>query len=106
MFPLMGRENEVQILEDLYHSDKPEFLALYGRRRVGKTYLIRQFFKNKDSLFFNVTGSKNGKMSEQIKHFTDQISEIFYSGIRIQPGKNWDETFKLLTRVIKEQVPQ
>lgn len=87
---LIAREEETRILRNLYASDKPEFLALYGRRRVGKTYLIRNFFENKkDIVFFNVTGSKNGSMSEQIAHFTDQISKSFYEGVNLQPQKNW-----------------
>jgi len=103
---LVGRDEEIQILENLYGSKKPEFLALYGRRRIGKTYLIRQFFANKKSLFFNTTGSKDGTLKEQINHFTDEISEVFYKGIKLQATKSWDETFKLLTRAIKEQAPK
>lgn len=100
---LIAREEEVRILENLYHSGKPEFLALYGRRRVGKTYLIRKFFENKEAVFFNATGSKNGKMAEQITHFTDQISHVFYDGVSLQPQQTWDKTFRLLTTIIQKQ---
>lgn len=95
---LVGRNEEVSILERLFGSNKPEFLALYGRRRVGKTYLIRQFFKDKEAIFFAVTGSKDGPMSEQIRHFTQQISKVFLGGLELTPGKNWDETFEKLTK--------
>jgi AAA+ ATPase superfamily predicted ATPase len=44
---ILAREREVKILEKIYDSDQPEFLAVYGRRRIGKTFLIRQFFKEK-----------------------------------------------------------
>ncbi|MCX7121387.1 MAG: ATP-binding protein [Gammaproteobacteria bacterium] len=103
---LIGRETEVNILENLYLSDKPEFLALYGRRRVGKTYLIRQFFEGKKAIFFNATGSKNGAMHEQVAHFTDQIGKVFLSGANLQPEKNWDKTFKLLTEMAEKHVPK
>jgi|SRR3989338_158412 len=106
MINLIGRAEEIAILENIYHSDKPEFLALYGRRRVGKTFLIRQFFDVKKAVFFNVTGSKNGPLQEQIRHFTDQISAVFYKGVSITAGKNWEENFKLLTKVIQEQAPK
>ena len=43
----IGRENELQLLEDLYTSSKFEFLVLYGRRRVGKTSLLQEFSKEK-----------------------------------------------------------
>jgi AAA+ ATPase superfamily predicted ATPase len=38
---IIGREKEKRLLETILHSKKPEFLVVYGRRRVGKTYLIR-----------------------------------------------------------------
>ena len=39
---IVGRKGEIAELEKLYHSDRPEFVAIYGRRRVGKTFLIKQ----------------------------------------------------------------
>lgn len=104
---LMGREEEIKILKQFYQSASPEFLALHGRRRVGKTFLIREFFNTiKGGIFFNVTGAKNALMREQIKHFTSQLSETFYSGVKLQEGKNWDQAFEQLTKTIKEQVPK
>jgi len=94
---LIGRDEECQILQTLLDSNRPEFAALYGRRRVGKTFLIREFFKDQDPVFFNVTGSKGGKLKEQIEHFVQQIGEVFLGGIVPKPGKTWDETFKILT---------
>ncbi|MEI8321436.1 MAG: ATP-binding protein [Alphaproteobacteria bacterium] len=98
---LIGRSVEKEVLRDLLNSDNPEFLAIYGRRRVGKTYLVREYFSNsKKALFFNITGSKNGKLSSQIEHFTDEIGKVFYGGANLSPGKNWDKTFKILTTAI------
>lgn len=48
----IGRENELNTLNKLYHSDKFEFAVIYGRRRVGKTALINEFVKDKDNIFF------------------------------------------------------
>ena len=45
-----GRKKELELLEDLYDSKQFEFLVLYGRRRVGKTELLKEFTKNKKSL--------------------------------------------------------
>lgn len=104
---LIGRDKEIKLLTQLYKSTSPEFLALYGRRRVGKTFLIRECFnKRGDGIFFNVTGAKNAPMKEQIKHFTSQLSDAFYSGIELKERKNWDETFDQLTKTIKKQVPK
>ena len=58
---ITGRREEIKLLEQFLFSKKPEFLALYGRKRVGKTYLIRQFFCDQlDVVFFNVTGLSRG----------------------------------------------
>jgi uncharacterized protein len=43
---IIGREKEIGKLDKLLSSNQAEFLAIYGRRRVGKTFLIRQHFKN------------------------------------------------------------
>lgn len=99
---LIGRLKEIEILEEIYSSKKPEFLALYGRRRIGKTYLIRQFFGNKSAVFFNITGTKNGRRLEQLKHFTAQISSVFYQGIPLATAINWDAAFSMLTTAIKQ----
>ena len=47
MEKIIGRENELSKLKDYYQSEKSEFIAIYGRRYVGKTFLIRIFFKDK-----------------------------------------------------------
>ncbi len=101
---LVAREAEVEILENIYASDNPEFLAVYGRRRVGKTYLIRNFFENKKAIFFNVTGSKNGPIQEQISHFISQIGRVFYDGLNIQEEKTWDKALGLLTDIFEKRV--
>ncbi len=80
IIPLVGRNKEIDLLQQLFSSPRPEFLAIYGRRRVGKTYLIRQFFEKKEAIFFNVTGSKEGSRSKQLNHFIQQIGKVFYGG--------------------------
>ena len=44
---MVGRKKEIQRLKDLYNSNKAELVAVYGRRRIGKTYLINECFKGK-----------------------------------------------------------
>jgi AAA+ ATPase superfamily predicted ATPase len=95
---IIGREEQINTLEHLFLSQKPEFLAVYGRRRIGKTFLIKQFFQAKKALLFSVTGEKDASMKKQIKHFTTKISETFYHGANLTAGKNWDETFAFLTK--------
>lgn len=103
---IIDRAAEKEILTDLLESKKPEFLAIYGRRRIGKTFLIREFFKEKKSaIFFNVTGAKEGTLAEQISHFTQEMGNIFYHGASLKEEKSWDKTFERLTLAIKS-IPQ
>lgn len=101
---IIGRKEEIGILKRFLESDQAEFLAIYGRRRIGKTFLIRSFFVDKSIIFFDITGTKDGLLSEQIKHFTKQIGNIFYNGAKLKAGKNWDETFDILTTAIKSVI--
>ncbi len=51
---IIGREKEIRLLQQLYETDRSEFVALYGRRRVGKTFLIKELFS--DRYTFQMTG--------------------------------------------------
>ena len=56
---IIGREKEKAALKAYSESGVPEFLVVYGRRRIGKTFLIREYFGGKFD--FHVTGLANGK---------------------------------------------
>ena len=47
MKSIIGRDNEVRVLEELYSSNRSQLVAVYGRRRVGKTYLVDEALKGK-----------------------------------------------------------
>jgi AAA+ ATPase superfamily predicted ATPase len=55
-YEIVGRKNEIKKSDEIFASKEAEFLELYGRRRVGKTYLVRQYFKSKPCVFFEVAG--------------------------------------------------
>lgn len=101
---LIGRQNEQEILTDFIDSNRPEFLAIYGRRRIGKTYLVKQFFTGKRHTFFSVTGVQGGAMHVQINRFVKEIGNIFYDGIAIKEPKNWLNTFDLLMKAIDKSI--
>ncbi|MCK4764308.1 MAG: AAA family ATPase [Candidatus Aminicenantes bacterium] len=102
-YEIVGRKNEIRKLDEILASKGAEFLALYGRRRVGKTYLVRQFFFSQSCVFFEVTGLKDGGLQTQLELFTHAVEETFYKGkVRIQPPKGWIDAFRLLTDCIKE----
>lgn len=60
----VGRERELKKLNDMYQSNQFEFAVLYGRRRVGKTTLIREFMKDKQGVYYmSVEGTKKENLS-------------------------------------------
>lgn len=102
MAVIVGRNEEQAILEAVFLSGRPEFLALYGRRRVGKTYLVRNTFEHTpQSPFFYVTGIKDGTMAEQLSNFTEALIEAFLvPETPLTPPTNWRSAFKILTNHI------
>lgn len=74
---IIGRKNEVKQLQELLHSPEPEFLVIYGQRRIGKTYLIREFFSQENCLYFEATGLKDGSMIQQLEAFTNAFAKAF-----------------------------
>lgn len=89
---IIGRDFEKKKLTEIVESEQPAFVAIYGRRRVGKTYLIKEFFDNKFA--FYVTGLANGDTKTQLLNFTIYINQSF--GTDYKTPKTWLETFHLL----------
>jgi len=94
---IIGRENEQKRLRNLYHSDKPEFIAIYGRRRVGKTFLIRQLFENEFT--FDLAGLANANTKEQLLNFTLSLNRV--SKTPYKPAKNWLLAFEQLISLVE-----
>jgi AAA+ ATPase superfamily predicted ATPase len=98
----IGRDKERGILTQLFESDKSEFLALYGRRRVGKTYLIREFFKGKFTFYVSgATGEPGTGLREQLDNFADALSDYGYGdtlGL-----ENWAQAFRCLKELIESK---
>ena len=98
---MIGREKEVKQLLNLYSSKKAELVAVYGRRRVGKTYLINETFK--DKFFFKHAGlalneDDNCKTNIQLEHFANSLSLY---GIKIEKEiKTWFDAFFNLSKHI------
>ncbi len=101
MDEIIGRDEELEILQEINESPEPEFLAVYGRRRIGKTYLISEFFKNR-GVYFEITGMKDGSSAEQLFQFAIEFSRRFNDGKRIAPPKNWAEAFNLLNEAVEK----
>ena len=72
---LIGRSEELQTLDEAFHSGRPEFVAVYGRRRVGKTFLIRKAFENKFA--FQHAGLSGVGTDEQLSEFARSMRKAF-----------------------------
>lgn len=99
---IIGRLKEQGLLQELVKSNKSEFIAVYGRRRVGKTYLIKNLMSSFSCIFFHVTGIQKGTIQIQLKEFAKQIGKTFYQSPSIIPQKNWFDAFEDLTDAINE----
>jgi len=53
-----NRAQEIALFESMLDSNVAEFMAIYGRRRVGKTFLVKEFFTTKPVIFFKITGAQ------------------------------------------------
>ena len=95
---LIGREQEKQQLLNLLESEQSEFVAVYGRRRVGKTFLVRETFGY--HFAFQHTGILDASLQEQLVEFQQSIKS---SGYRKCPiPNNWHEAFHLLGRLLEK----
>lgn len=100
MHQIFARIKELKILERIFHSGKPEFLAVYGRRRVGKTFLIREYFQEK-GVYFALTGIKKARIRKQLKNFSVEFCRVFKPK-KYTPPKDWFEAFSQLREAIEE----
>ncbi|MGB6093582.1 MAG: hypothetical protein WBF83_07475 [Moheibacter sp.] len=95
---MTARKEQENLMKDFLTRNKSTFLAVTGRRRVGKTYLIDEVFKKYFCL--RITGIQNADLQTQINNFTQKTVE--YSGLPIvTPPSNWQEVFLLLKTYLK-----
>ncbi len=100
MNELVGRQKEIRKLQQFFHSRKSEFVAVYGRRRVGKTFLIREVFK--DHFAFQMTGLANASMSDQLSLFHSEL--VRHSPIieELRPARDWLTAFQQLIDLLEK----
>lgn len=98
---LVGRKKEQAQLKRLMDSDQSEFVALYGRRRVGKTFLVRQFFE--DQFSFYVTGVNNAPKSRQLLQFHAELTRNLPRDQTPEPAKDWFTAFQQLIQLLEQE---
>ena len=94
---IVGRKAEQEILNECMASNKSEFIALYGRRRIGKTFLVRETL-GADFVFY-ASGILDGTCAEQIANFNKEV--VNFGGSHLPPAENWNEAFDNLLSLIE-----
>jgi len=95
---IIGREKEQATLKQCLESRSPEFLVVYGRRRVGKTFLIREYFSGRFD--FYVTGLANADMKNQLKAWNIALKQSFAGDEK--DATSWLDAFSLLRNMLEK----
>lgn len=96
---MVGRQEEIALLQTLEQTEKSAFVAVYGRRRVGKTFLIRTVFENK--MTFQLTGLARTKIDKQLANFHAALIRSFPQYEEKPMAKDWFQAFLLLEMALE-----
>ena len=100
MKKIIARDKEISRLEELYNSKRPEFVIVYGRRRIGKTFLVNQVFEKRFT--FSFVGAKKESQKVQLKRFATQLQR--YGSSTFTPAlETWEDAFDELRRLIESK---
>lgn len=96
----IGREEEVNILKEALHSEQSEMVAVTGRRRVGKTYMIRHVLEG--SCSFEMTGMQSAGTATQLNNFAEKMSGYLNISMPLKAPANWQEAFSQLKTYLSQ----
>lgn len=97
--PLVGRKQEIGVLKSCLSAQNSQFIAVYGRRRIGKTFLIREAFAGRFA--FQHTGIYNGGLVKQLSAFCRSLDAAGL--IDYEPPSNWMDAFELLKKLLGQE---
>ena len=96
---LIGRKEESDILYECLYSGNSELIAVYGRRRIGKTYLVRTLYS--DRICFEITGVHNASLKTQLANFSEALSIAMKLKKIAESPSNWLQAFQSLKKYIE-----
>lgn len=94
---IVGRTDEIELLLNILESNEPELIAMYGRRRVGKTFLIRNVLEQQ--MAFEFSGIHNATLNQQLENFV-QVLSATSKGLPLETPAGWLKAFKMLERYL------
>ncbi|MDR3364019.1 MAG: AAA family ATPase [Clostridiales Family XIII bacterium] len=95
---IIARKTEQDLLAECYADNQPHFVVVYGRRRVGKTFLVREFFE--DRFCFRFTGVANADKLDQLREFNVALQQ--YGQMAFPAAGNWFDAFGQLRALIEQ----
>ena len=99
MADIIGRRDELEVLKKALDSREAELIAIYGRRRIGKTYLIRNYYE--DRIAFDLTGMNEGTLSAQLLQFSKSLQQATNAPLPLTPPDSWVNAFTALAQMLK-----
>ena len=100
MSRIIARTHEIETLERKYRSGKSELVIVYGRRRIGKTFLVNNVFA--DRFTFSFVGARRQKQEKQLARFAMQL-KLFSDSPYAPALNNWEEAFNELRTLIERK---
>lgn len=99
---IVGRKIEQELLAQMLQTPEAELVAVTGRRRVGKTYLVTTVYQ--EQLIFEFTGEQNAPLEVQLQNFTDHLQQFAKPEFPIKSPDNWSEAFRLLRDYLQNKL--
>lgn len=96
---IIGRREEIRRLQKCYESNKAQLVIVYGRRRVGKTYLVSELFRGRFAL--RLTGAYDQPKEVQLAHFADDLRCVYQPDLPIP--SSWNEAFSMLRSFVESR---
>jgi AAA+ ATPase superfamily predicted ATPase len=95
---IIGRKEETDLLEEALNAKEAGLIAVYGRRRVGKTFLVHTYFENR--LAFELTGMNGASLKEQLQQFSKAMEKVTGAALSFRPPQNWIDAFHALEQYL------
>lgn len=96
---IIGREKEISILQEALTSNEAEMVAILGRRRIGKTFLVTKTYQ--ENIVFELSGTQGATTRQQLKNFRDELMGVQNGNFPIEIPEDWLSAFQLLKQYLK-----